>query len=169
MAGARQPTALVELKGKKHFTKAELEERRNAEVNADTDNIVPPDYLTEKQAGEFFALANELKRCEIMTNLDCDALARFVVARSDYADYVKLMRSIPKTVDNLQELKEADKLKRGAFLDCIDQEIISNDMIRKKNIYLKKLGEFYYSELDIERLRREIRRFAKELNVNLDD
>ena len=118
MAGARQPTALVELKGKKHFTKAELEERRNAEVNADTDNIVPPDYLTEKQAGEFFALANVLKRCEIMTNLDCDALARFVVARSDYADYVKLMRSIPKTVDNLQELKEADKLKRGAFLDC---------------------------------------------------
>ena len=118
MAGARQPTALVELKGKKHFTKAELEERKNAEVNADTDNIVPPDYLTEKQASEFFALANELKRCEIMTNLDCDALARFVVARSDYADYVKLMRSIPKTVDNLQELKEADKLKRGAFLDC---------------------------------------------------
>lgn len=118
MAGARQPTALVELKGKKHFTKAELEERKNAEVNADTDNIVPPDYLTEKQAGEFLALANELKRCEIMTNLDCDALARFVVARSDYADYVKLMRSIPKTVDNLQELKEADKLKRGAFLDC---------------------------------------------------
>ena len=57
----------------------------------------------------------------------------------------------------------------GAFLDCIDQEVISNDMIRKKNIYLKKLGEFYYSELDIERLRREIRRFAKELNVNLDD
>ena len=118
MAGARQPTALVELKGKKHFTKAELEERKNAEVNADTDNIVPPDYLTEKQAGEFLALADELKRCEIMTNLDCDALARFIVARSDYAGYVKLVRSIPKTVDNLQELKEADKLKRGAFLDC---------------------------------------------------
>lgn len=118
MAGARQPTALVELKGKKHFTKAELEERKNAEVDADTDNIVPPDYLTEKQAGEFRELADELKRCEIMTNLDCDALARFVVARSDYADYVKLMRSIPKTVDNLQELKEADKLKRGAFADC---------------------------------------------------
>ena len=118
MAGARQPTALVELKGKKHFTKAELEERKNAEVDADADNIVPPEYLTKKQAEEFLTLADELKRCEIMTNLDCDALARFVVARSDYADYVKLVRSIPKTVDNLQELKEADKLKRGAFLDC---------------------------------------------------
>lgn len=56
----------------------------------------------------------------------------------------------------------------GAFLDCIDQEIIANDMIRKKNIYLKKLGEFYFSELDLERLRKEIRRFANELGVNLD-
>ena len=118
MAGARQPTSMVELKGKKHFTKAELEERKNAEVDADTDNIVPPDYLTKKQAGEFLALADELKRCEIMTNLDCDALARFVVARSDYAEYVKLVRSIPKTVDNLLALEKADKLKRGAFADC---------------------------------------------------
>ena len=118
MAGARQPTALVELKGKKHFTKAELEERKNAEVDADADNIVPPDYLTEKQACEFLALADELKRCEIMTNLDCDALARFVVARDDYAAYVKLVRSIRKDVDNLLALEKADKLKRGAFLDC---------------------------------------------------
>ena len=57
---------------------------------------------------------------------------------------------------------------RGIFLDCVDQEIVANDMIRKKNVYLKKLGEFYSSELDIERLRREIRRFAEEMGVNLD-
>lgn len=118
MAGPRQPTALLELKGKKHFTKAELEERKNAEVKAETDNIVPPDYLTKKQAGEFRELAGELKRCEIMTNLDCDALARFVVARDDYAAYVKLVRAIKKDVDNLLALEKADKLKRGAFADC---------------------------------------------------
>lgn len=53
----------------------------------------------------------------------------------------------------------------GIFLDCIDQEVLSNDIIRKKNVYLKKLGEFYFSELDIERLRAEIRRFAEELNL----
>lgn len=56
----------------------------------------------------------------------------------------------------------------GIFLDCVDQEIIANDMIRKKNVYFKKVGEFYYSMLDIERLRKEIRRFAEELGVNLD-
>lgn len=118
MAGPRQPTALVELKGLKHFTKAELEERKNAEVKAEADNIAPPDYLTKKQAEEFMKLAEELKRCEIMTNLDCDALARFIVARDDYSDYVKLLRSIKKNVNNLAALEKADKLKRGAFADC---------------------------------------------------
>lgn len=66
----------------------------------------------------------------------------------------------------VHEAKQMDI--RGIFLDCVDQEIVANDMIRKKNVYLKKLGEFYYSELDINRLRREIRRFAEELGVNLD-
>lgn len=56
----------------------------------------------------------------------------------------------------------------GSFIDCIDQEIISNDKIRGKNARLKELGEFYFSELDIERLRKEIRRFAEELGVSLD-
>lgn len=56
----------------------------------------------------------------------------------------------------------------GAFLDCIDQEIISNDRLRQKNARLKVLGEFYYSQLDLTRLRREIRIFADELGVKLD-
>lgn len=56
----------------------------------------------------------------------------------------------------------------GAFLDCIDQEIIAKDRLRGKNVYLKKLGEFYYSELDVDRLRKEIRQFANELGVDLD-
>lgn len=34
MAGQRQPTDLVVMKGKKHLTKAEIEARKNAEVVA---------------------------------------------------------------------------------------------------------------------------------------
>lgn len=66
-------------------------------------------------------------------------------------------------------LKEARLLDiRGIFLDCIDQEIISNDRLRQKNARLKTLGEFYYSQLDLTRLRNEIRVFADELGVKLD-
>lgn len=65
----------------------------------------------------------------------------------------------------LQEAKQMDI--SGAFLDCIDQEVLANDHLRRKNAYLKKLGEFYYSELNVLRLRLEIKRFAEELNIKL--
>lgn len=55
----------------------------------------------------------------------------------------------------------------GIFLDCIDQEVIANDHLRQKNACLKKLGEFYYSELDLPRLRKEVQRFADELGVDI--
>lgn len=55
----------------------------------------------------------------------------------------------------------------GMFLDCIDQELIANDMLRKKNARMKELGEFFYSELDIKRLRNEIRRFCEELDIEI--
>lgn len=55
----------------------------------------------------------------------------------------------------------------GWFLDCVDQEIIANGRLRRKNYYLKQLGEYYYSELDLPRLRREIRAFAEELGVDI--
>lgn len=65
-------------------------------------------------------------------------------------------------------VKEARQMDiGGAFLDCIDQEIISNDRLRQKNARLKKLGEFYYEQLDLPRLRTEIRNFANELGVDL--
>lgn len=66
----------------------------------------------------------------------------------------------------LQEAKLLDVA--GAFLDCIDQQILENDHLRRKNAYLKKLGEYYYSELDVLRLRTEIRRFANELGIKID-
>lgn len=67
-------------------------------------------------------------------------------------------------------IKEAKQMDiGGAFLDCIDQEVIANDHLRQKNVYLKKLGEFYYSELDLPRLRKEIRIFAKELGIEIPE
>lgn len=58
---------------------------------------------------------------------------------------------------------------KGPFLDCIDQELISNDKLRKKNAMLNQLGEYYFSELDMPRLRAEIRKFTQEVGINLDD
>ena len=93
-------------------------------------------------------------------------LAAYVV--SNYSPrMVKKMLSSSSYIKSiiLQEAKQMDI--SGAFLDCIDQEVLANDHLRKKNAYLKKLGEFYFSELNVLRLRIEIKRFAEELNVKL--
>ena len=66
-------------------------------------------------------------------------------------------------------VKEAKQLDMsGCFLDCIDQEIIAKGLLRKKNYHMKKLGEFYFSELDIPRLRREVVKFAEELGITIE-
>ena len=44
MAGQRQPIALVQAKGKKHLTKAEIAERERTEVKAPSDRVTPPSY-----------------------------------------------------------------------------------------------------------------------------
>lgn len=104
MAGARQPTELLVLKGKKHLTKSEIEERKNSEIKAYNDNIEPPSYLPTNLQEEFKRLADELIRIEIMSNLDSEALARFIVSEFQYQKVVK--KSLKVGADN----DEYDKL-----------------------------------------------------------
>lgn len=53
MAGQRQPTDLILLKGAKHLTKAEIEARKNSEVIAPCDKVKAPAYLLPNQKKHF--------------------------------------------------------------------------------------------------------------------
>ena len=108
MAGQRQPTNLLMLRGKKHFTKAELEERLAREVNAPADRVSPPGYLTGKQKQQFIDLACDLLDIGIMANLDCDALARYVQSQCKYLEYDRCVNRL------LDRLGQEGKDKHGA-------------------------------------------------------
>lgn len=95
MAGKRQPINLILLKGKKHLTKAEIEERMRTEVKAKADKVNPPSYLPPELKREFKKIANELKRIDLISNLDVDALARFLLAREQYIRVSDLLRDTP--------------------------------------------------------------------------
>ena len=84
MAGQRQPTDLVVMNGKKHLTKAEIEARKNAEVVAPNDKVKPPAYLTPEQKKQFRKIAKELLEIKLISNLDCDALERLLIAQTQY-------------------------------------------------------------------------------------
>jgi P27 family predicted phage terminase small subunit len=84
MAGKRQPIELLLLKGNKNLTKKEIEERKASEPKGHKDKIKAPSYLTKELKKEFNKLAAELVRIDIFTNLDVDALARFIIAQATY-------------------------------------------------------------------------------------
>lgn len=96
MAGQRQPTKLVLAKGKKHFTKAEVEERLNAEIEPCTDEINPPKFLTGPQKKAFVKIAKQLEKLGVMGETDCDTLARYIVAQDLYEQAVKDLRTVQK-------------------------------------------------------------------------
>lgn len=99
MAGQRQPTDLVVMKGKKHLTKAEIEARKNAEVTAPNDKVKPPQYLTPDLKKKFRKLAKELLEIKLIANVDCDALARLLIAQEQYIEITKQIRETPLMID----------------------------------------------------------------------
>ena len=98
MAGQRQPIALVQAKGKKHLTKAEIEERQRTEVKAPSDKVTPPSYLTPSQKKTFKKIVKQLRAIDLVSNLDVDALARLVVSQEKYIEVTDKLNQMPMTV-----------------------------------------------------------------------
>jgi len=113
MARPREPIELIIAKGKKHLTKKEIEERKAQEVKAPNNNIEPPSYLPDDLKEEFNRIANELNEIGIMSNLDCEALARFIVAENQYQKVSQKILKMKTVGPNYIELvKIQEKLFR---------------------------------------------------------
>ncbi len=94
MARPRQPIDLIVAKGRKHLTREEYSGRKKAEVVAPADNIRAPDFLSKKEQEKFEKIAAELMELKIMSNLDCDVLARYIKAEAEYVKVTKQLQKI---------------------------------------------------------------------------
>ena len=95
MAGQRQPIELLQAKGKKHLTKAEIEARKQTEIHAPNDNIKLPKWLTAKQKTKFKSIVSELLAIDLVTNLDVDALARLIISQDQYIEITEEIKRTP--------------------------------------------------------------------------
>ena len=91
MPKQREPIGLILAKGRKHFTKADIEKRIAQEPNVPFKNIRAPKYLTRKQAAEFYDLAYKLLDIGVMTELDEEALARYIQTKDIFIKYTDLV------------------------------------------------------------------------------
>ncbi|WP_342467501.1 phage terminase small subunit P27 family [Bacillus sp. FSL W8-0629] len=119
MARPRQPVDLLLVKGKKNLTKKEIAERREQEIKAPDDKVKAPSYLPKDLKREFKKIADELKNIGIMTNLDVDALARFLFARKQYLQITEIILDTPITT--LAENSEGEKFEiaNAAYSDLL--------------------------------------------------
>jgi len=121
MANPKQPVHLVKINGKKHLTKNEINTRQEQEVKAESDNIKPPDYLPDNLAKKFNEISQQLVDIGIMSNLDCDALARYIVSEYQFQKTAKkAMKMSPENPRYYNLLIMQDKLfkmARGAASD----------------------------------------------------
>ena len=85
---------MVVAKGKKHISKAEIEARRAQEIQVPFKEIKPPKYLNAKQKKTFKELAGKLLAIRIYTELDADALARYIIAQDLYISYTQAINEL---------------------------------------------------------------------------
>lgn len=125
MGGQRLPLEVVQARGSKHLTKAEIKERQEREIKPITDNIIAPAYLTKKQKNEFYTISEQLQKLKIMGETDVDALARYIIAQNFYTDTIKAIRNLPKEKPKKEEFSNVSEYysnleiwyTRGAILD----------------------------------------------------
>lgn len=123
MAGVRQPIEVIQAKGRKHLTKAEIENRQKTQIKANADAVQPPKYLKAAQKKRFNAIADELLELEIMSNLDCDALARLVIVEDEFTKINRAMQKMQPTMKRLVEVEKADES------GCIVKKVVETDEI----------------------------------------
>lgn len=112
------PIDLVIAKGKKHLTKAEIEARRSSELKVDFKDVSPPDYLPTKMRGEFEEIARKLVAIGVMTELDEDCLARYLISQQNYLQYTKLLSKAIRS-ENIEQIAKAQKTQDIAFRQCL--------------------------------------------------
>lgn len=118
MAGKRQPTELVVLNGRKHLTKAEIEQRKNSEPKAPAPKQIRiPKYLPESLCRKFRDLAKQLIEIGIFTTLDFDCLARYLLAEQAY---LALTDQVNKAIANkaFAAVGDLSKVQARYFSQC---------------------------------------------------
>ena len=123
----KQPISLIIAKGKKHLTKAEIEERQKTEIHTDYVNVTAPDYLTEEQKAEFYKITEILLDIGIITELDEDCLAHYLISNTNYISYTKKLNELNL---KLSKARKADKKKE--YMSEIDLYLIYQDRALKQ-------------------------------------
>lgn len=124
MVRPREPISLIKAKGKKHLTKEEIEKREAEELKVPLFKVIPPTYLTKTEKDSFKNIAEKLLEIGIMTELDEDCLARYIIAKKLYLDYTKMLKKLISRKNkndievDIDDINKMQNMQDKAFKQC---------------------------------------------------
>ena len=115
MARKATPINVLDLKGKKHLTTAEIEARKEAEaaIASGTDKVKPPSWLSKAAKKEFRRQAKNLLEAKLITNSDVDLLAAYSDAYADYIKFAKIIEEEGEMIDKTSRSLKFGKDAQG--------------------------------------------------------
>ena len=118
MGKNQEPIDFILAKGKSHKTKEEIDQRKAQELPVIDDDIHPPEFLTtKKQKQKFKDIAGVLHTIGIISNVDCDALGRYILSEESWVRYGRLIAKMQTRAD--KALHEDDMESFLSFTDLI--------------------------------------------------
>lgn len=123
----KEPINLIIAKGKKHLTKQEIEDRQSTEIKVNFTDVKAPEYLSENQKKEFIKISNILVEIGIMSELDEDCLAHYLIANTNYITYTKKLEEL-----NLKLLRARKTQTKKNCMSEIDTYLIYQDRALKQ-------------------------------------
>ena len=93
-----KPLQVILGNGKMHLSKAEIKERQEKEIKVDKGNVEAPCYLNNKQKEKYDQLKEELLKVDLISNLDVDLLARYVILYDEFLNVTKALENEEITV-----------------------------------------------------------------------
>lgn len=136
MVAGRPPVSIkvLQANGKKHLTKAEIEKRTTTEqsLKPKKNKVKCPGWLDDIAVEEWQRIIRELKRLELVTNIDVAALS---ICCDAYSKYVKATMAINKSSLIITHTN------KGGNKDVIQNPLI-NVATKYSEIYKKYCGDF---------------------------
>ena len=141
MGRTKQPAEIIELYGKSHISKAELEKRNAGELRLEQKGLKPDKLVSaDKRAlAEFRRLKKLYGEIAFIAALDNHLINQYCLAVSELDDLVQLLSEVRGQLADLPGMGEEGKRKQlsGLFLE-LDQEV------RLKRAAVAKLGDRLY-------------------------
>lgn len=95
MGRNKQSTEALIAKGNKvHLSKKDLIKRQNSEIKFSSDSIIAPGYLNDEMKIQFYNIVNELEVHGLVSNLDAEGIAIYVMAIFNYQAITEAMSKL---------------------------------------------------------------------------